>query len=93
MGLGELVSPLRLRGMSAILARIKRQVVAQTQRGAGAEPPRIGILTVSDRASRGDYPDESGPAVRAALDELLTRVDLGRARSCRTMLGTDPRRR
>jgi cysteine desulfuration protein SufE len=27
MGLGELVSPLRLRGMSAILARIKRQVV------------------------------------------------------------------
>jgi molybdopterin adenylyltransferase len=35
------------------------------------EPPRIGILTVSDRASRGEYPDESGPAVRAALDELL----------------------
>ncbi len=35
------------------------------------EPPRIGILTVSDRASRGDYPDDSGPAVRAALDELL----------------------
>jgi cysteine desulfuration protein SufE len=36
MGLGELVSPLRLRGMSAILARIKRQVVAKTQRTAGA---------------------------------------------------------
>jgi len=36
MGLGELVSPLRLRGMSAILARIKRQVVARTQRSAGA---------------------------------------------------------
>jgi len=36
MGLGELVSPLRLRGMSAILARIKRQVVAQTQPSAGA---------------------------------------------------------
>ena len=35
------------------------------------EPPRIGILTVSDRASRGDYPDEGGPAVRTALDELL----------------------
>jgi cysteine desulfuration protein SufE len=31
MGLGELVSPLRLRGMSAILARIKRQVVTQTR--------------------------------------------------------------
>jgi cysteine desulfuration protein SufE len=36
MGLGELVSPLRLRGMSAILARIKRQVVARTQQSAGA---------------------------------------------------------
>ncbi len=36
MGLGELVSPLRLRGMSAILARIKRQVVGKTQRTAGA---------------------------------------------------------
>jgi cysteine desulfuration protein SufE len=34
MGLGELVSPLRLRGMSAILARIKRQVVTKTH-GAG----------------------------------------------------------
>lgn len=27
MGLGELISPLRLRGMGAILARVKRQVV------------------------------------------------------------------
>ncbi len=36
------------------------------------ELPRIGILTVSDRASRGEYADESGPAVRAALEELLT---------------------
>jgi cysteine desulfuration protein SufE len=27
MGLGELISPLRLRGMAAILARVKRQVV------------------------------------------------------------------
>lgn len=33
--------------------------------------PRIGILTVSDRASRGDYPDASGPAVRAVLEELV----------------------
>jgi molybdopterin adenylyltransferase len=32
---------------------------------------RIGILTVSDRVSRGEYEDLSGPAVRAALDELL----------------------
>ena len=33
--------------------------------------PRIGILTVSDRVSRGEYEDRSGPAVRAALDDLL----------------------
>jgi cysteine desulfuration protein SufE len=33
MGLAELISPLRLRGMGAILATIKRQVVAQG--GAG----------------------------------------------------------
>ena len=33
---------------------------------------RIGILTVSDRASRGEYEDESGPAIRALLDEILT---------------------
>jgi molybdopterin adenylyltransferase len=31
----------------------------------------IGILTVSDRVSRGEYADLSGPAVHAALDELL----------------------
>lgn len=30
MGLSELISPLRLRGMSAILARVKRQVVAKS---------------------------------------------------------------
>jgi cysteine desulfuration protein SufE len=36
MGLGELVSPLRLRGMSAILARIKRQVVMRTGTSLGA---------------------------------------------------------
>lgn len=28
---------------------------------------RVGILTVSDRASRGEYEDKSGPAVAAAL--------------------------
>lgn len=30
MGLGELISPLRLRGMGAILARVKRQLVERT---------------------------------------------------------------
>ena len=34
LGLGDLVSPLRLRGMAAMLSRIKRQVAQQT--GAGS---------------------------------------------------------
>jgi molybdopterin adenylyltransferase len=33
--------------------------------------PLIGILTVSDRASRGEYPDEGGPAIRDYLAEVL----------------------
>ena len=33
---------------------------------------RIGIVTVSDRASKGIYPDEGGPAIAAYLTELLT---------------------
>ncbi len=36
------------------------------------KPARIGILTVSDRASRGEYEDRGGPAVRQYLDEVLT---------------------
>jgi molybdopterin adenylyltransferase len=36
--------------------------------------PRIGILTVSDRVSGGEYEDRGGPAVAAALDALLTSV-------------------
>ena len=31
----------------------------------------IGILTVSDRASRGEYADEGGPAIRDYLREVL----------------------
>jgi molybdopterin adenylyltransferase len=33
---------------------------------------RIGILTISDRASRGVYEDRSGPAIEAFLVEVLT---------------------
>lgn len=33
---------------------------------------RIGILTVSDRASSGEYQDRGGPAIRAYLEEVLT---------------------
>jgi len=34
-------------------------------------PALIGILTVSDRASRGEYVDEGGPAIRGYLAEVL----------------------
>ncbi len=34
--------------------------------------PAIGILTVSDRASRGEYEDRGGPAIREYLRERLT---------------------
>jgi len=33
---------------------------------------KIGVLTVSDRASRGEYEDESGPAIEQLLGEILT---------------------
>jgi len=32
----------------------------------------MGILTVSDRASRGEYEDLGGPAIRATLNDYLT---------------------
>lgn len=38
-----------------------------------AQPPaRIGLVTVSDRASRGEYEDRGGPAIHAYLTEVLT---------------------
>src|SRR6516165_9008643 len=36
------------------------------------ERARIGILTVSDRASRGEYQDLGGPAIRDCLTEILS---------------------
>ena len=33
---------------------------------------KIGILTVSDRASRGEYEDRGGPAIQEYLKEVLT---------------------
>jgi molybdopterin adenylyltransferase len=41
--------------------------------------PKIGILTVSDRATSGEYEDLSGPAIEAALrDYLATDCDFER---------------
>lgn len=36
-----------------------------------AKPARIGIVTVSDRASRGIYEDKGGPAIREELDRIV----------------------
>lgn len=36
------------------------------------QPIRIGIVTVSDRASQGVYEDKGGPAIRACLTEILS---------------------
>jgi molybdopterin adenylyltransferase len=35
-------------------------------------PIRVGIVTVSDRASRGIYEDRGGPAIRDCLTEILS---------------------
>lgn len=35
---------------------------------------RVGILTVSDRRSRGEGPDEGGPAIREALSPLKPEI-------------------
>ena len=37
----------------------------------GGEPPRVGIVTISDRASRGEYEDRGGPALRKLLEERI----------------------
>lgn len=37
-----------------------------------AKPAKIGILTISDRASRGQYEDRGGPAIRDYLTDVLT---------------------
>lgn len=58
----------RLNGSLVAYLRCVRHV-AQMNENAVA---RIGILTVSDRASRGEYEDRGGPAVRNYLDEVLT---------------------
>jgi molybdopterin adenylyltransferase len=35
-------------------------------------PVRVGVVTVSDRASRGVYEDRGGPAIRDCLGEILS---------------------
>lgn len=35
-------------------------------------PPKIGVVTISDRASRAIYDDQSGPAIEAALRDYVS---------------------
>ena len=35
-------------------------------------PIRVGVVTVSDRASRGEYEDKGGPAILACLTDMLS---------------------
>ena len=35
------------------------------------DPVRVGILVVSDRASRGEYEDRGGPAIRDEMGKIL----------------------
>lgn len=46
--------------------------MTSTSTESPAAPASIGIVTISDRASRGAYEDRGGPAIRAYLDEVLT---------------------
>ena len=39
-----------------------------------SQPIRIGIVTISDRASKGVYKDLGGPAIRDCLSEILSSV-------------------
>jgi molybdopterin adenylyltransferase len=43
-----------------------------TATGGPPVSAKIGIVTVSDRASRGEYQDLGGPAIRAYLEDVLT---------------------
>src|SRR5262245_22565630 len=40
--------------------------------GSSMSVPRIGVLTVSDRASQGVYEDRGGPAIRDSLTAILS---------------------
>jgi molybdopterin adenylyltransferase len=40
---------------------------------------RVAVITISDRASRGEYEDASGPAIEAVLKRLLPSAEVSRA--------------
>lgn len=57
--------------MSGYVPNLRKWIVDLPQNPA-APLALIGIVTVSDRASRGEYADEGGPAVEAYFNEVLT---------------------
>lgn len=50
----------------------KRVTASAESDGPGGAQVRIGVVVVSDRASRGEYEDRGGPAVREYLSDVLT---------------------
>lgn len=54
------------------LAESVSETTARKSDHSMSQPAIIGILTVSDRASRGDYEDRGGPAIQAYLTELMS---------------------
>lgn len=46
-------------------------LLGMSQTNVAQGTPLIGVITISDRASRGEYEDKSGPAIIAALDDYL----------------------
>lgn len=54
-------------GASATIDSVEGSIIMSANRTV-----RIGIVTVSDRASRGEYQDLGGPAIRDCLGEILS---------------------
>jgi molybdopterin adenylyltransferase len=47
-------------------------LTSQLDQAGKAQAVRIGIVTISDRASRGQYQDLGGPAIQSCLAEILS---------------------
>ncbi len=72
--------PQAIAGPAMVLGRAAKRAILKRRRLPGAKSYArealadiipIGVVTVSDRASRGVYEDKGGPGVEAALEQLL----------------------
>ena len=50
--------------------------VHQGREGHVGDPATLGIVTVSDRASKGEYTDEGGPAILKFFSEAIKSLSL-----------------